>query len=243
MRPSLLGISVPVGDHLTTKLFGLTINIDDIVSVCVAGLIIVALGVAMRRKVTSGVPGKLQLAFETIVSYTEAQVEGSMGDAGRPIVPLAVTLFVFILFCNWVELIPSGHNPEYLPAPSADVNFTFALALFVIVLVHATWLKHRGISAYIKHYFRPQWWLLPINVIEELAKPITLALRLFGNIFAGALLLVIFANAIPAKYIVPIPVLDVVWKLFDGLFVGPLQAFIFALLTVLYFEAPIAGGH
>ncbi len=123
------------------------------------------------------------------------------------------------------------------------MNFTFALSLFVIVLVHATWIKRQGVGKYIGHYFKPQWWLFPINAIEELTKPITLALRLFGNIFGGAMLLVIIAGAIPASVIVPIPVLDTVWKLFDGLFVGPLQAFIFSLLTILYFEAPFTGGH
>ena len=78
----------------------------------------------MRAKVTAGVPGKLQLAFETIVGGVEDQVESSMGDSGKAIVPLAFTLFFFILIANWLEMIPTGHNPQYLPAPAADVNFT-----------------------------------------------------------------------------------------------------------------------
>jgi F-type H+-transporting ATPase subunit a len=81
-----------------------------------------------------------------------------------------------------------------------------------------------------------------INVVEEIAKPLTLALRLFGNIFAGGIMLVLISD-IPAKFIVPIPVLDVIWKLFDGLFVGPVQAFIFTLLTLLYFSSAVTGGH
>jgi F-type H+-transporting ATPase subunit a len=80
-------------------------------------------------------------------------------------------------------------------------------------------------------------------VIEELVKPITLALRLFGNIFSGGLLLVLIATLIPTSLIVPIPILDTIWKLFDGVFVGPVQAFIFSLLTILYFESAIAGSH
>lgn len=243
MSPVVLGAAIDVGSHITSKWFGITINVDTVISTLIASAVLLALGFYTRARATSGAPGRLQLAFETIVVGVEEQVEASMGDAGRPVVPLAFALFLLILFANWVEMIPSGHNPEYLPSPSADVNFTFALSLTVIVLVHATWLHRRGFTAYVKHYFQPRWWLAPINFIEELVKPITLALRLFGNIFAGALLLVIFANAIPAKYIVPIPLLDVIWKLFDGLFVGPLQAFIFSLLTILYFEAPIAGTH
>jgi len=166
-----------------------------------------------------------------------------MGDAGKPIVPLAVTLFLFILIANELEMIPTGHTPQYLPAPTGDVNFTFAMALFVIILVHATWIRKQGLRHYIGHYFRPFPALFPINVIEEIVKPVTLSLRLFGNIFSGGIMLLLIAVLLPTKLIAPIPVLDVVWKIFDGLFVGPVQAFIFALLTILYFEAAVAGNH
>jgi F-type H+-transporting ATPase subunit a len=114
----------------------------------------------------------------------------------------------------------------------------------VIIAVHATWIRRQGLRNYVGHYFRPYKVLLPINLIEELVKPVTLALRLFGNIFSGGLMLVLIADLLPANWIAPTPILDVVWKLFDGLFVGPVQAFIFSLLTILYFEAAIAGsGH
>jgi F-type H+-transporting ATPase subunit a len=243
MSSFLLAADVSVGDHITRTFLGMTIDLDTVIATLVAGGIVLLIGLYLRMRATAEVPGRLQLAFETIVGQVQSQVKSSMGDAGKPVVPLAFTLFVLILFANLLEMLPTGHSPQYLPPPSADVNFTFALAFTVIIAVHVTWIRRQGFGRYISHYVRPQWWLLPINVIEEITKPITLALRLFGNIFAGGILLVIIADAIPAKYIVPIPVLDVIWKLFDGLFVGPLQAFIFALLTVLYFEAPIAGGH
>jgi F-type H+-transporting ATPase subunit a len=239
----LLATDITVGDHITRKLLGLTVNLDDLLGVVVAGVILLALGFAMRAKVTAGVPGKLQLAFETIVGGVERQVGETMGDAGRPIIPLAVTLFLFILIANELEMIPTGHTPQYLPAPTGDINFTAAMALFVIVLVHVTWIRHQGLRSYLGHYVRPFWPLLPINIIEEIAKPLTLALRLFGNIFSGGIMLLLIAALLPAKLIAPIPILDVVWKLFDGLFVGPVQAFIFSLLTILYFEAAIAGNH
>ena len=244
MSPVLLATDIPVGDHITRHLFGLTVNVDTVFSTAVAGVIILALGLYLRAKATSGVPGRLQLAFETVVSGVDRQISSTMGEGGRPVIPLAVTLFVFILIANWLELIPTGHSPQYLPAPSGDVNFTFALAFFVIIAVHATWIRKQGLGHYLGHYFRPYKVLFPINVIEELVKPVTLALRLFGNIFSGGLMLVLIADLLPTKLIAPIPVLDVVWKLFDGLFVGPVQAFIFALLTILYFESAIAGtGH
>jgi F-type H+-transporting ATPase subunit a len=232
-----------VGKHITEKWFGLTVNVDTVLSTVVAGVIVLAMGFYLRAKATSGVPGKFQLAFETIIRGVEDQVRTSMGDAGESIVPLAFTLFVLILVANWLELIPTGHTPQYLPAPAADVNFTAALAVFVILLMHATWIATHGLRNYLSHYFKPFKLLFPINVIEELVKPVTLALRLFGNIFSGALLLLIIAAVIIPQLYVLIPILDVIWKLFDGLFVAPVQAFIFSLLTVLYFQAAVVGEH
>lgn len=240
----ILAISVPVGEHVTGKLFGLTINIDDLVAVAVAGLIVIALSFVLVRNVTSGVPNGLQLAFETIIGWVEGQVTSSMGDDGLFVIPIAVTLFVFILICNWLELIPTtwpGHH-QILPAPTGDINMTAALAVLVIVLVHFTWIQKNGFRAYLAHYFKPYKVFFPINLVEEIAKPLTLALRLFGNIFAGGLMLVLIAD-LPAKFIVPIPILDVVWKWFDGVFVGPVQAFIFTLLTILYFQSAVTGEH
>ena len=239
----ILATDITVGDHITRKILGLTVNIDDLTSVLVAAVIVLAIGFYLRAKVTAGVPGKGQLAFEAVVGGIERQVGETMGEAGQPIVPLAVTLFLFILIANELEMIPTGHTPQYLPAPTGDINFTAAMAVFVIILVHATWIRKQGLRHYLGHYFRPFPALLPINVIEEIAKPLTLTLRLFGNIFSGGIMLLLIASLLPAKLIVPIPVLDFAWKWFDGVFVGPVQAFIFSLLTILYFGAALTGEH
>jgi F-type H+-transporting ATPase subunit a len=236
--------NIPVGTHITAKPGGITLNIDDIVSTVVAGVVVIGLGLFIRARATAGVPGRAQLAWETIVGGVQDQVRTSMGDAGQAIVPLAVTLFIYILVANWLELVPTGHNPQYLPAPTGDINLTAAMAVLVIVLVHGTWIRRQGLSNYLSHYFKPFKILFPINVIEELVKPVTLALRLFGNIFSGGILLVLIADLFPAKFIVAIPLGDIVWKLFDGGFVAPVQAFIFMLLTILYFGSAYgASGH
>jgi F-type H+-transporting ATPase subunit a len=242
MNADVLAVTINIGSHITWKVLGQTIDVDTVLSTLVAGAIVLGVGFYLRAKATSGVPGKLQLAVETILQTIDDEVASTMGEAGRPVVPLAFTLFVFILVANWLELIPTGHSPQYLPAPAADVNFTAALALFVVLLVHATWIHKQGWRRYLGHYLRPLKLLLPINIIEELVKPFTLALRLFGNMFAGAVVLLIVVDLVPAKWIVPIPFIDVVWKLFTGLLIGPIQAGIFALLTIVYFESAIAGG-
>jgi F-type H+-transporting ATPase subunit a len=233
--------TITIGSHITWRVFGQTIDVDTVFSTLVAGAILLGVGFYLRARATSGVPGKLQLAVETILDAADNQVSSAMGEAGRAVVPLAFTLFVFILVANWLELIPTGHSPQYLPSPSADINFTAALAVFVIVLVHVTWIRKQGWRAYLGHYVRPYKLLFPINVVEELVKPVTLALRLFGNIFSGAVLLLIIATPALAKWIAPIPILDTVWKLFAGVFVGPIQAFIFSLLTILYFQSALAS--
>lgn len=246
--PALLGITVSVGVHPTFHIGPFAVYLDDLASVCVAGLVIVAFGLVLRSKVTSGVPGKFQLAFETIVGAVEDQVRSSMGEAGFFIIPLAVSIFFFILLSNWIELIPTsfpGHD-EILPAPTGDINETLALALLVILLVHITWIQKNGLKGYIGHYFKPYPWLFPLVVIEEITKPVSLGLRLFGNILAGGIMLQLIAGLpISPKDLfgLPIPILDVVWKLFDVIGIGFVQAFIFSLLTLLYFSAAVTGEH
>ena len=232
--------AISVGNAETIKLLGLTVNKYDVISSLVAGVLVIGIGLAVRVHATAEVPGKMQLAFETIANGISNQIESSMGSKGRRIVPLAMTLFLYILFCNWLEMIPTGHSPQFLPAPTGDVNLTYAMALTVIILVHATWIRTQGLRRYVGHYFKPYKLLFPINLIEEIAKPLTLALRLFGNIFSGGIMLLLIWALFP-WFIVPIR--DLIWKVFDGLFVAPVQAFIFSLLTILYFQTAMSGDH
>jgi F-type H+-transporting ATPase subunit a len=231
----ILASTITIGNHWQPR--GFNVNLDDVIGCAVAGLLVIGIGLILRHQVTSGVPGRLQTIYEGVVEAVQRQASAVLGERARPFIPLVVTLFFFILLANWLEMIPSQPHDngfQYLPAPTGDVNMTYALAVIVIVLVHYFSVRSRGIRGYFGHYAQPYKALIPINVIEEIAKPVTLALRLFGNIFAGGLMLILFAGLFSA-FIVPVP--DVVWKLFDGLFVGPIQAFIFSLLTILYFEA------
>jgi F-type H+-transporting ATPase subunit a len=225
--------NINISNHVTRKVFGLSIELDVVWSTLIAGVIVIGLGLLAARRATSGVPGKLQLFFETTVDQVNQLVESTVGPAGKRIVPLALALFLFILTANWLEVIPSSPRggTEYLPSPTANVNLTYAMALLVIVIVHTASIRARGLRGYVKHYFQPFPFFFPINVIEEITKPITLALRLFGNLFAGTLMLLLIAALLPL-YIVPVA--DVAWKLFD-MFIGFIQAFIFALLTIVYY--------
>jgi F-type H+-transporting ATPase subunit a len=232
-----LAADIEVGNHITTTFLGLTLNLDTIYATVVAGAVVIGLGLYVRSKVSAEHPSKVQLAWEGLVERVTAEVESTLGYVNRAVVPLAIALFAFILVANWLEIIPTGEHPKYLPAPTSDVNLTYAMALLVIVGVHIYSFRERGVKGYFAHYLQPYKIMLPLNVIEEIVKPFTLALRLFGNIFAGGIMIAIIG-------LIPIwgfwgP--NIVWKLFD-MFIGLIQAFIFALLTVIYFG--MAGeGH
>jgi F-type H+-transporting ATPase subunit a len=143
---------------------------------------------------------------------------------------MGLTIGLFILVCNWLAFVPSG-DPGFIAPPTGDVNLPLALALIVFFTVHYNSVKARGIGGYFKHYAQPYAALTPINIIEEITKPITLTFRLFGNIFSGVLMISVIVTLIP-PYLSWIGL--AIWKPFDELFIGAIQAFIFALLTIMY---------
>jgi F-type H+-transporting ATPase subunit a len=228
-----VAITIEVGDHIEWHVFGVTLNGDTIMGTVLAGLVLIGLGLMLRRSASVRQPGKVQLFFETVTAEVENRVEESLGIKTAPfVVPLAMSLFLFILTANLIAIIPTGHHPEYIPPPASDVNLTYALALTVILTMHVTGIRRKGFRGYYHHLLFPHWAMLPLNIIEEVMRPVTLALRLFGNIFSGVIMVSLIA-LFPA-YILWAP--NVIWKIFDA-GIGLIQAFIFGLLTVLYFSS------
>jgi len=232
--------AIEVGHHTTATWLGMTVNTDTILSTAIAGIITLALAFYLRAKITStGVPSGVQLFWEAITTQMRGQIESAIGMRIAPfILPLAVTLFVFILISNWIGVLPvqyknaEGATHELLKPPASDVNFALALALFVFICYHAAGIWRRGIIGHpVKLLKGHVAFLAPINIVEELAKPISLSLRLFGNVFAGGIMVTLIALFPP--YIMWAP--NAIWKTFE-LFVGLIQAFIFSLLTILYFS-------
>jgi F-type H+-transporting ATPase subunit a len=230
---------IEVGVHPHATWLGMTVNTDTVLSTAIAAVIVIALAFFLRAKVTStGVPSGVQLFWEAITVQMRGQIESAIGMRIAPFVlPLAVTIFVFILISNWLSVLPlqyeeHGHTAELLTPAAGDINYVLALALFVFVCYHGAGIWRSGIIGYpIKVLKGHVAFLAPINLVEELAKPISLSLRLFGNIFAGGIL-VSLISLFPA-WIMWAP--NAIWKSFD-LFVGAIQAFIFSILTILYFS-------
>jgi F-type H+-transporting ATPase subunit a len=227
--------ALDLGAARTATVAGLTINVDTVLATVIAGVIVIALGLYARRKASVHRPTQLQLGWETVVSTAERHVGRSIAPAARGGIPLAVALFVFILVSSLLETVPSGHPRKLLPPPTGDLNLTAALALLVVFWVHATAIRVRGLRGYFRHYLRPHPWLLPLKILEELVKPITLALRLFGNVFAGAVMVILIFEVIPPIF-TPLPL--AAWKLF-GVFIAVMQAFLFPLLAMLYLQSAL----
>ncbi len=232
-----------IGHHVRREIFGMTVNIDTIISTLIAGGLVLILGFLAKRYLTKDsndhVPSKIQLIWEAVVGTVNKQVEDNLGKVHPYVAPLAISLFFFILFANWLELLPTKLNStlHLTPAPTADTNLTYALAATAMVSVWVYGIREKGLGGYLKHFLEPYPVLLPLNILEELVKPITLALRLFGNIFAGGIMLSLIA-IIPWYF--GMPLANFAWKAFD-MVIGVIQAFIFALLTVLYFAMASAG--
>lgn len=243
--------NITVGVHPQVTWFGLTINIDIVWATFIAAAIVIFMGIMLRRNAKPGVPGKFQLLWEMGVQAIQRQVNEQIGSEGARIVPLALAIFVFIFVCNLFEVLGIGATYEFLPAPTSDVNLPAAMAVTVFVLTTAAGIRTHGLGNYVAHFFKQPFspWLFPINffmnIIEWIVRPVTLTLRLFGNLFAGGLMLALLAalvdwrlSAVPIGGILAVPV-TLVWKLFD-MAIGAIQAFIFALLTIIYFETAMA---
>ena len=227
-----VAIDINPGEHTHWVIGGVTFNSDTIIGTLIAGAIVIGLGLLVSRKADAKKPTKLQLAFELVTTEVRTQVESTLGIATAPfVVPMALAIFLFILTSNWIAFVPTGNHPEYVPPPTADVNLTYALAITVIIAMHATGIRKNG-RKYYSHLFEKPKVLIPLRLVEEIMKPITLALRLFGNIFSGTIMVALIGLFPAAILWAP----DVIWKLFD-MFIGLIQAFIFGLLTILYFAS------
>jgi F-type H+-transporting ATPase subunit a len=222
------------------KFYYCAFTIDTLVSSALAIAVTLGIGFYTASRLRPGVPGKLQLVLEFLVSYVRGLVGESVGADIGFILPIAATAGIYIFVANWLDFFPLGVVTVLKPA-NADLNQTLAMAIVVFLVVEAYAIRVRGLGGYLKHFLRPPF--PPLTIIEEIVKPITLSLRLFGNIFAGLLmvyLITLVAESIPAAAPVSAAAL-VIWKAFDVFFVGTIQAFIFMLLTIIYFAQAREG--
>lgn len=195
-------------------------------------ILLILLG-AIAAKSINMIPAKAQNVFEVIVSGIEEFMVDITGEEGRWLFPLVATIFLYILTCNLIGLVP-GFYP-----PTANVNTTASCALTVVVFTHIIGIKYHGIK-YIKHFLGPVWWMAPliflIEIIGHLARILSLSIRLFGNMMGHEyVLMILFVLA--GAFLAPLPIMVL------GIFVSLVQAFVFFLLSIMYFTGAMEHAH
>ena len=240
----LQNLTFDIGGVFGSKSSFFVVYLDTLIISIVLGFIFCWLFRKAAVKASSGVPGKLQNFVEIIIDFVDGQVTETLLIKDRFIGSLALTILVWVFLMNFMDLLPVDLLPKivgffgvshFKVVPTNDLNMTFALSLSVFLLLIGCSIKNKGVIGYCKdllcHPF--PWFLFPINfvlrVVEEVAKPISLSLRLFGNMYAGELIFMLIA-LLPwwSQW-----VLGGVWAIFHILIIT-LQAFIFMMLTIVY---------
>ena len=217
---SWLGIHVADPEHLVPDYI--------VISLIVALLLILFLGLSSRK--LSLVPSKRQSVLELIIQTFEGLLVDTIGEQGKKYLPLVATVGLFILFCNLIGLVPG------FMSPTSKLNVTIGCALVVFVYYHFQGIRAQGLLKYLKHLAGPIPLLaplmIPIEIISHFSRPVSLSIRLFGNIFAEEVLIVIMASIVP--FFLPLPFMAI------AIFTAVIQSFVFVLLACIYIAGAVA---
>ncbi len=247
--------------HNTTQVAGNAFHLDSWVISLALGLLACLLLWSKARKATAGVPSKGQAFVELVVEFVDGQVKDAFHGNRKFIAPLALTIFVWVVFMNTMDLLPldlpsaviqavageeAAHHTYLRIVPTADINTTFAMSITVFLLIIFYSIKAKGGWGFTKELFTAPFhghgvmaivlapFNLFLNLVEYLSKPVSLGMRLFGNMYAGELLFMLIAGLFASWYtFIPGVFINAGWAIFHILIIL-LQAFIFMVLTVVY---------
>ncbi|MBT3312682.1 MAG: F0F1 ATP synthase subunit A [Desulfobacterales bacterium] len=215
--------------QLIVPFFGydLTFNVEAIVMTWIAIIFLLIFGMLAARK-KSVIPGPLQVVGELIVGNLFQLTEDTLDkELAKKYGPLICALFLFLVACNWLGIIP------FLEEPTKDINTPLALGLLGFFIAHYSGIRTKGLKTYLKHYLEPFFIMLPLNIVSELANVVSISFRLFGNIMGGAIIILV------VSYLSYSLVLPPFLNAFFGLFVGTIQAFVFTMLTTVYISLQV----
>jgi F-type H+-transporting ATPase subunit a len=232
--------------HLTNLTVGhgfWALHVDSLIVSGLLGLFAFVGMARLARKATPGVPGKMQAFVEMLVSFIDQQVKDTYHGKSPLVTPMAITIFVWVLLMNTMDLIPVDFVPMLLGVagvpyfkvvPTTDPNLTFGMSLTVFAIMLIMGVKVKGVGGFLHEVFTVPFGakMAPVNllfrVIEDIAKPISLSLRLFGNMYAGEMVFILIALLGLWQLPLALP-----WALFHILIIT-LQAFVFMMLTIVY---------
>jgi F-type H+-transporting ATPase subunit a len=175
-------------------------------------------------------PSKIQICFEFLYTFFESLMNETLGDKAKKFIPYIITLFLFIFISNWSSLIPIPGIGE----PTKNLNTPLGLGIMAIMVVYFKKKKKKGIKDYLKGYCEPLVFLLPLNLVGEVAKLVSISFRLFGNIFGGAIICLV-VSLLTKNIIVPVGL-----NMFFTMFAGTIQAFVFTMLSLTYLSIEIS---
>ncbi|MFC0525238.1 F0F1 ATP synthase subunit A [Pontibacillus salicampi] len=224
----------------------LDFNLSNVLMIIIASTIVFILAVAGSRSLQRK-PKGMQNLMEWVIDFIKGIIGSTMDwKTGKLFLPLGLTLLLYIFISNMlgvVTMVTVDHN-LWWKSPTSDPGITLTLATMVVALSHYYGIKLRGFGGYAKEFAKPIWWLFPLKIIEEFANTLTLGLRLYGNIYAGEILLgllaTMMAGSIGGFFGGIIPMLA--WQGFST-FVGVIQAFIFTMLTMVYLSHKVSEDH
>lgn len=228
------------------EFMGLTFNLSNVLMITIASAIVFIIAVLSTRSLAMK-PTGMQNFFEWVMDFVKGIINSTMDwkDGGRFHI-LGITLIMYIFVCNMLGL-PFGITYDgtlWWKSPTADPVITLTLATMVVGLSHYYGVKLKGVKEYGRDFVRPMWFLFPLKLIEEFANTLTLGLRLYGNIYAGEILLTLLAGSLATgvggHLAAVIPMLA--WQGFS-IFVGAIQAFIFTMLTMVYLAHKVSHDH
>lgn len=227
-----------------------TINVDTFVTAVLMGLVIVFAFWMATRKPTAGVPGKWQAFVEIMLEFVDKQARDTYHGTSKLVTPIAITIFFWILMMNLLKMIPADFIAKPLelmgvhywkPVPTADVNATLGMSISVFFLMLVFAFRSKGLGGFAHEFLTAPFgkWMMPfnliLNIVEWVSKPISLAMRLFGNMFGGEIvfLLIWVLGGAGIVGMLGGAAFGLGWMLFH-LLVIPLQAFIFMMLSIVY---------
>jgi len=244
-------LQINVGDHWVGELplplghFS-AVHLDTLITAWIAMAIVIVLALVITKNLNR-VPSKIQVIAEGLMKFLDNISVSQMGkEEGIKHTPLVGSLFLFIVAANLLNNIPLKlihlHNGEFA-SPTNDLNVTVALAILVSIYYFAVGIRKKGLS-YFKHYLKPFPLLAPLNLLEDITRPVSLSVRLFGNILAGEVIvgvLIVFLFLFPI--LIPFTEALIVVMVMFELFIAVIQAFIFAILAASYVAAATNDSH
>ncbi len=205
----------------------LVFNIGTIYMTLIVMSLLLLFGWQAARK-RSRVPGGIQVMGELFVDAFWGLTRDALDeDMARTYFPMICILFMFLLLCNWIGIVP------YMEEPTKDLNTPLGLGIMGFVIAHYAGIKTKGFKKYLAEYFQPIFFMMPLNLIGELAKVVSISFRLYGNIMGGSIIILVVSYLVYGLIIPPF------LYAFFGIFVGTVQAFVFTMLTLVYISVQV----